>query len=99
MTSYVESLIDQVVTVITADGRVFTGYLKSFDQSMNLFLKDCFEKIYSNEDGVSFLKMGLYMIRGDNVAIVSEVDELLEKQIDYTSVKADKLKEMKLHFV
>jgi U6 snRNA-associated Sm-like protein LSm8 len=99
MTSYVESLVDQVVSVITTEGRVFTGYLKSFDQLMNLFLKDCYEKIYSKEEGVCFLKMGLYMIRGDNVAIVSEVDELLEKQIDYSSVKADKLKEMKLHFV
>ena len=99
MTSYIESLIDQVVTVITTEGRVFTGYLKSFDQSMNIFLKDCFEKIYSKEEGVNFLKMGLYMIRGDNVAIVSEVDELLEKQIDYSTVKAEKLNEMKLHFV
>jgi len=99
MTSYVESLVDQVVTVITTEGRVFTGYLKSFDQSMNLSLKDCYEKIYSKEEAVSFLKMGLYMIRGDNVAIVSEVDELLEKQIDYSSVKAEQLKEMKLHFV
>jgi U6 snRNA-associated Sm-like protein LSm8 len=99
MTSYVESLVDQIVTVITADGRVFTGFLKSFDQSMNLFLKDCFEKIYTKEEGVNFLKMGLYMIRGDNVAIVSEVDESLEKHIDYSAIKAERLKEMKLHFV
>ncbi len=97
MTTYIESLIDQVVSVITNEGRVFTGVLKSFDQSMNMVLQDCFEKIYSLEEGVNFIKMGVYMIRGDNVAIVSEVDEILEKQIDYSAIKAEKIKEMKLH--
>jgi U6 snRNA-associated Sm-like protein LSm8 len=99
MTSYIESLVDSYVTVINTEGRVFSGYLKSFDQSMNIFLSDCLEKIYSLEEGVEFQKMGLYMIRGDNVAVISEVDENLEKQIDYSKVKAQKLKEMKLHFV
>jgi U6 snRNA-associated Sm-like protein LSm8 len=97
MTSYIESLVDQVVSVITNEGRVFTGVLKSFDQSMNMILQDCYEKIYSMEQGVEFIKMGLYMIRGDNVTIVSEVDEILEKQIDYSNIKAEKIREMKLH--
>jgi U6 snRNA-associated Sm-like protein LSm8 len=97
MTSYVESLVDQVVQVITSEGRVFTGVLKSFDQSMNMVLSECYEKVYSPDEGVSFAKMGLYMIRGDNVAMVSEVDELLEKQVDYSQIKAEKLIEMKLH--
>lgn len=97
MTSYIESLIDQVVSVITNEGRVFSGVVKSFDQSMNLVLQDCFEKIYSLDEGVVFIKMGLYMIRGDNVAIVSELDEILENQVDYSQIKAEKIKEMKLH--
>lgn len=97
MASYIEGLVDQVVSVITNEGRVFTGVLRSFDQAMNMVLQDCFEKVYSLEQGVAFEKLGLYMIRGDNVAIVSEVDEILEKQIDYSSIKADKIKEMKLH--
>src|SRR4051812_37052983 len=97
MSSYVESLVDQLITVITNEGRSFTGFLKSFDQSMNMFINNCFEKVYSDNQGVEFVKMGLYMIRGDNVAIIAEVDELLEKQIDYSEIKAQPLKEMKLH--
>jgi len=96
MSSYVEGLIDQVVSVITTEGRVFTGILKSLDQLMNLVLNECFEKVYSEEEGVRFIKMGLYMIRGDNVAIISEVDEILEKQIDYSQIKADALKNIKI---
>jgi U6 snRNA-associated Sm-like protein LSm8 len=71
MTTYIESLVDQLVLVITNEGRVFTGVLKSFDQSMNMFLADCFEKVYSQDEGVNFIKMGLYMIRGDNVSLIS----------------------------
>ena len=97
MTSYMESLVDQVISVITNEGRVFNGVLKSFDQSMNMVISQCIEKVYSVDEGVEFIKMGLYIIRGDNVAIVSEIDELLEKQIDYSTIKADKIKEMKLH--
>jgi len=97
MTSYVESLVEQVVSVITNEGRVFTGVLKSFDQSMNMVISNCFEKVYSTDEAVNFIKMGLYMIRGDNVALISEVDELLEKQVDYSQIKAEKLNEMKLH--
>jgi len=97
MTSYIEGLIDQVILVITNEGRVFTGVLKSFDQSINMVISECYEKVYSIEEGVNFIKMGVYMIRGDNVTMVSEVDELLEKQIDYSQIKAEQLKEMKLH--
>jgi len=97
MASYLENLIDFMVNVVTNEGRVFTGILKSFDQSINMIIKDCFEKVYSKDEGVKFASMGLYMIRGDNVMIVSEVDENLEKNIDYKEVKAEKLKEVKTH--
>jgi U6 snRNA-associated Sm-like protein LSm8 len=97
MASYLENLIDFMVNVVTNEGRVFTGILKSFDQSINMIIKDCFEKVYSKDEAVKFASMGLYMIRGDNVMIVSEVDENLEKNIDYKEVKAEKLKEVKTH--
>jgi U6 snRNA-associated Sm-like protein LSm8 len=95
MANYLENLVDLMITVITNEGRVFTGILKSFDQSMNIVIKDCFEKIFSINEGVKFNSVGLYMIRGDNIMIVSEVDENLEKNIDYSEVKAEKLKEVK----
>ena len=97
MTSYIESLVDQLVIVVTVEGRVFTGVLRSFDQYMNMFISECLEKVYSSNEGVNFIKLGLYLIRGDNVSLVSEVDELMEKQVDYSKIMAEPLKEMKWH--
>jgi U6 snRNA-associated Sm-like protein LSm8 len=99
MSSYVENLVESVVSVITTEGKVYIGVLKSFDQSMNIILNNCCEKIYSLDEGISFQKIGLYMIRGDMVMIVSEVDENLEKQIDPKEIKAEPLKELKLHYI
>lgn len=97
MTSYVENLINQPVQVITNEGRVFIGELMSFDQSMNVMLKNCIEKIYSKEKGVKFEKMGLYLIRGDNVAIINEIDDNVEKNLQYDKIKGEPLKEFVSH--
>lgn len=97
MTSYIEQLISQKIQVISNEGRVFCGDLISFDQSMNIILKDCIEKIYSPDSGVKFEKMGLYMLRGDNIAIVSEINEEIEKSIVYEKIKGKKLTEFIQH--
>ena len=97
MTSYVENLINQPVQVITNEGRVFIGELMSFDQSMNVMLKSCIEKIYSEEKGVKLEKMGLYLIRGDNVAIINEIDDNVEKNLQYDKIKGKPLKEFVSH--
>ena len=64
---------------------------------MNMMLKDCMEKVYSKEKGVEFIKLGAYFIRGDNVAIVSEVDPNLEQKLNYQNIKANPPPEMKIH--
>jgi len=97
MTTYIENLVDQIVNVISNDGRCFVGTVKSFDQAMNMMLKDCMEKVYSKEKGVEFIKLGAYFIRGDNVAIVSEVDPNLEQKLNYQNIKANPPPEMKIH--
>ena len=97
MTSYVENLINQPVQVITNEGRVFIGELMSFDQSMNVMLKSCIEKIYSEEKGVKFEKMRLYLIIGDNVAIINEIDDNVEKNLQYDKIKGKPLKEFVSH--
>lgn len=97
MTSYIENLINQPVQVITNEGRVFIGELLSFDQSMNVMLKSCIEKIYSEDKGVKFEKMGLYLIRGDNVAIISEINDIVEKNLKYDKIMGKPLKEFVAH--
>jgi len=46
------------------------------DQVQNLILNDAVEHIYSVEEEVEQVPLGLYVVRGDNVAIVGEFDKL-----------------------
>lgn len=62
------------ITVVTCDGRLLVGILVGHDQVQNLILKDAQERIYSEEEDVEIVPLGLYMIRGDNVALVGEAD-------------------------
>ena len=93
MSSYVENLLGHFVQVISIEGRVFIGELNSYDQLMNIILKNCIERIFNKEKGVREENMGLYMLRGDNVAIISEYNLNKEKSTDYSKIKSEKLKE------
>ena len=42
------------------------------DQVQNLILNEAVELLYSEEESVEQVPLGLYVIRGDNVAIVGE---------------------------
>ena len=74
------------VAVITCDGRIINGTLTGYDQLQNLILKNANERVYpmlENQDDdeqegnqiVEQVPLGLYVIRGDNVAIISDVIE------------------------
>ena len=56
-----------MITVITNDGRNIVGNLRGFDQTTNLILDECHERIFSPEEGVQQEVLGLYIIRGDNM--------------------------------
>ena len=63
-------MMETEVQVVTTDGRVFTGTLKGIDQALNCILADCQERIYSLDCGVKRIALGLYLVRGDTVAIM-----------------------------
>ena len=66
------------------------GILKSCDGSMNLVLADAVERIIRprEEDLKSEeVPLGLYIIRGDTVAVCGRVDEELDGRIDWTEVR------------
>ncbi|BFG33328.1 sm-like protein LSM8 [Prunus yedoensis var. nudiflora] len=87
-----ESLVDQTISVITNDGRNIVGVLKGFDQATNIILDESHERVFSTKEGVQQLVLGLYIIRGDNISIVGELDADLDSTIDWSNMRAYPLK-------
>ena len=52
MAATLESYLNRMVSIITADGRNFVGTLKGFDQTVNLILDDTHERVFSSTNGV-----------------------------------------------
>jgi U6 snRNA-associated Sm-like protein LSm8 len=85
-------LVNKHVSVITNDGRNIVGTLKGLDQKLNIILEECHERVFSAEAGVEQVTLGLYIVRGDNIAIVGELDEEMDGSTDWTQIRADPLK-------
>ncbi len=75
--------------------------MEGYDQMMNVILSQSHERVFSLEEPVSVVQLGLYILRGDNVymialnicctiirAIVGLVDEEIEGNLDYESLRA-----------
>jgi len=60
--------------VVTSDGRIIVGTLVGNDQVQNLILNDAKERVYSPDDNVEEVPLGLYVIRGDNLCVIGEFD-------------------------
>ena len=84
--------VDKVVIVLTNDGRSIIGKLKGYDQATNVILEDSHERIYSIDSGVVQNPLGLYIIRGDTIAMISEMDVDKDASIDLTVVRANPIK-------
>ena len=52
MTAMLDGMVDKVVQVVTNDGRNIVGLLKGFDQTTNVILDECHERVYSSMVGV-----------------------------------------------
>ena len=51
----------------------FLGVLTGLDQALNAFLDECEERVYSKDEGVEFLKLGIYLIRGEMIALLGKL--------------------------
>jgi U6 snRNA-associated Sm-like protein LSm8 len=68
-----------VVSLITNDGRNIVvcelhisltnnkGFCKGSDQYTNIVLERCYERVFSKDQGVEIVELGLYVVRGDNM--------------------------------
>jgi U6 snRNA-associated Sm-like protein LSm8 len=66
------------------------GFLRGADQVINVVLEECQERIYS-ETGVEQVPLGLFIVRGDNVAAIGEIDEAREEKIDFSLLRGTAL--------
>jgi len=80
--SLVEQL-DRRMMVVLRDGRHLIGYLRSFDQFSNMVMEDVCERRILHTKGAdgklcsyyADVRLGLYMVRGDSMVLLGEVDE------------------------
>src|SRR5579859_1715788 len=83
MSSNLTSFVDKLVTIITTDGRLLVGHLRGYDQTTNLILSAAQERTISLDEPCTTEDLGLYILRGDNVALVGETDEEKDQSIDW----------------
>ncbi|GMI06997.1 hypothetical protein TrLO_g13205 [Triparma laevis f. longispina] len=92
MASSLEELVGKKVSVVCGDGRNLIGILKGYDQVQNLVLSETHERSYSMEAPVELIDLGLYIVRGDNLALIGELDEAEDAKMDLNSIRAEPLK-------
>ena len=90
MSASLESFVNNIVSVITADGRNFVGTLKGFDQTINVILDESHERVFS-VTGIEQIVLGLHIIRGDNVVLIGQVDESIDSRLDFSNFRGEAL--------
>mmetsp|Transcript_43356 Transcript_43356/g.72271 ORF Transcript_43356/g.72271 Transcript_43356/m.72271 type:complete len:124 (-) Transcript_43356:696-1067(-) len=89
-TALVEEL-DKKQLILLRDGRKYIGFLRSFDQFANLVLEDAYERIIVGEQ-YGDIPLGLYIIRGENVVLLGQIDPEKEVPAGLTKVTPSEIK-------
>jgi len=85
--------VDKQIMVVLRDGRTLIGYLRSIDQYANLLLSSTFERIHVGKKYGDIPK-GIYIVRGENVVLIGEVDFKLPVKIEMTKVEIKEILEL-----
>ncbi|KAL8445478.1 hypothetical protein Emed_005621 [Eimeria media] len=82
MASSLQSLLEQRVCVLTFDGRLFVGSLVAFDQSTNIVLNKCLEKVVHEDAPVELVPLGSPEVASKFQNAISDADVSLQ-QLDF----------------
>lgn len=91
MASALDSYVNNTVSIITSDGRNFVGTLKGFDQTINVILDESHERVFSTTNGIEQVVLGLHIIRGDNIAIIGQIDETIDSGLNFQEIRGEPL--------
>lgn len=83
-------LIDKRIIVTMRDGRALFGFLRSFDTFGNIVIQDTYERLYT-EGAYAEKYRGVWVIRGENVAMIGEVDQSAQEELDQGSSSLEKV--------
>ncbi|XP_014786961.1 U6 snRNA-associated Sm-like protein LSm1 [Octopus bimaculoides] len=85
--------IDKKLLVVLRDGRTLIGFLRSVDQFANLALHRTIERIHVGKK-YGDIPRGIFIIRGENVVLLGEIDVENENSQDLEQVSIDEILEM-----
>jgi len=82
--------LDKKMIVVLRDGRTLIGILRSVDQFANLVLHRTIERIHVGRE-YGDIPRGVFIVRGENVALLGEIDQEREeglplKQVDVEDI-------------
>ncbi|XP_077295180.1 U6 snRNA-associated Sm-like protein LSm1 [Arctopsyche grandis] len=84
------SELDKKLMVLLRDGRTLIGYLRSVDQFANLVLHKSIERIHVGKE-YGDIPRGIFIIRGENVVLLGEIDKEKEENLPLTEVSVDEI--------
>lgn len=73
--------------LLTFDGRTVVGKLSGFDQSCNVVLEKSVERVFCKGQLPKTIGLGLFVVRGDNVAVIGQLDDEREAASQWASAK------------
>jgi len=89
--SSLQGYVDRRVLVILQDGRVIIGTLAGYDQKSNVVLSDSKERVFSADEPVEEVPLGLYLVKGDQIVLIGELDLEKEENTDLSNLRAEPL--------
>ncbi|KAI5124670.1 hypothetical protein M0805_004278 [Coniferiporia weirii] len=83
--------VDKKMLVVLRDGRKLVGVLRSYDQFANLVLEDTIERMFHGSTYADQY-VGIFLIRGENVVLLGEIDLDLEDEVPLQAASYQALK-------
>ncbi|CAB3246839.1 unnamed protein product [Arctia plantaginis] len=89
-TAHLLDELDKKLMVLLRDGRTLIGYLRCVDQFANLVLHKTIERIHVGRE-YGDIPRGIFIVRGENVVLLGEIDTDKEDNLPLTEVSVDEI--------